>query len=99
LVDRIKLLDTLWHNDVRIVERAIAAYREMGSNAALGGTQFEIAKAQGKMQQYLDLLKRLGVNEVEVENHASGATLEQTRHEIKMMKNLGFKVVAEMGKK
>lgn len=99
LVDRIKLLDTLWHHDFSVVERAVADYRAMDMDVALGGTQFEIAKAQGKMQQYLDMLKRLGVNEVEVENHASGASLDETRDEIKMVKDQGFRVVGELGKK
>lgn len=99
LVDRVKLIDTLWHKDFRIVERAVADYRDMNIDVALGGTQFEIAKAQGKMQQYLDMLKALGVNEVEVENHASGASIAQTRDEIRMVKDQGFKVVSELGKK
>ena len=99
LVDRVKLIDTLWHHDFSILERAVADYRDMQIDVALGGTQFEIAKAQGKMQQYLDMLKKLGVNEVEVENHASGASLEETRDEIKMIKDQGFKVVGELGKK
>jgi len=99
LVDRVKLIDTLWHKDFRIVERAVADYRDMNIDVALGGTQFEIAKAQGKMQQYLDMLKALGVNEVEVENHASGASLAETRDEIRMVKDQGFKVVSELGKK
>ena len=99
LVDRIKLLDTMWHHDFTVVERAVADYRALGMDVALGGTQFEIAKAQGKMQQYLDMLKRLGVNEVEVENHASGASLDETRDEIRMVKDQGFRVVGELGKK
>jgi len=99
LVDRIKLLDTLWHHDIGIVERAIAQYRDMQIDVAMGGTQFEIAKAQGKMSAYLGLLNQLGVNEVEVENHASGASLDETREEIQMLKERGFTVVGELGKK
>ena len=99
LVDRIKLLDTLWHHDITIVERSIKQFREMQMDVAMGGTQFEIAKAQGKMNEYLDLLNRLGVNEVEVENHASGSTLTELKTEVKMLKEKGFKVVAEIGKK
>jgi phosphosulfolactate synthase len=99
LVDRVKLLDTLWHHDSSVVERAIKQYREMQIDVALGGTQFEIAKAQGKLREYLTLLNQLGINEIEVENHASGATLEELRDEIKMAKDAGFKVVGELGKK
>jgi phosphosulfolactate synthase len=99
LVDRIKLLDTLWHHDSTIVVDAIKAYRDMGMDVAMGGTQFEIAKAQGKMKEYLTLLKEMGINEVEVENHASGASIEEVQDEIKMAKDEGFIVVGELGKK
>lgn len=99
IVDRIKLLDTLWHHDFSVVEDAIKAYRDMNMDVAMGGTQFEIAQAQGKKKEYLDLLKRLGINEVEVENHASGLSLNSLKDEIKMLKDEGFKVVGEVGKK
>lgn len=99
LVDRVKLLDTLWHHDLNVVEKAIADYSEMKIDVALGGTQFEIAKAQGRLREYLKLVRRMGINEVEVENHASGASIREMQDEIKMAKDEGFKVVGELGKK
>lgn len=99
LVDRIKLLDTLWHHDIRVVRDAVAAYRAMGMSVAMGGTQFEIAKAQRGLKEYIKLLKELGINEVEVENHASGATLKEMQDEVKRFKDEGFIVVGEVGKK
>lgn len=99
LVDRIKLLDTMWHRNPSVVVEAIAAYREMGMDVAMGGTQFEIAKAQDGLKAYLKLLKSIGINEVEVENHASGATLAEMQDEVKMFKDEGFIVVGEVGKK
>lgn len=99
LVDRIKLLDTLWHHDPRVVIDAVAGYRAMNMDVAMGGTQFEIAKAQGGMKNYIKLMKSIGVNEVEVENHASGATLREMQDEVKMLKDEGFIVVGEVGKK
>jgi len=99
LVDRVKLLDTLWHHNLNVVEEAIAKYKEMGISVAMGGTQFEIAKAQGKMKEYLQLSKDIGIGEIEVENHASGATLEEMKDEVKMVKDAGFEVVGEVGKK
>jgi len=99
LVDRIKLLDTLWHHDFSILEQAIAEYRKMDMHVALGGSQYEIAKAQGKLNGYLDLLKKLGINEVEVENHGSDASLEELTDEIKRMKDNDFQVIGEVGKK
>lgn len=99
LVDRIKLLDTLWHEDPRIIVDAVAGYRAMNMDVAMGGTQFEIAKAQGGLKKYIKLMKSIGVNEVEVENHASGASLAQIQDEVKMLKDEGFTVVGEVGKK
>ena len=99
LVDRVKLLDTLWHHDMSVVEKAIVAFQDMDISVAMGGTQFEIAKAQGKLKEYLKLSKDLGIAEIEVENHASGATLEEMKAEVKMVKDMGFQVVGEVGKK
>ena len=99
LVDRVKLLDTLWHHDLSVVEKAIVKYKEMDISVAMGGTQYEIAKAQGKMQEYLELSKKLGIGEIEVENHASGASLEELKDEVKRVKDAGFLVVGELGKK
>jgi len=99
LVDRIKLLDTMWHRDPSVVLDAVAAYRSMGMDVAMGGTQFEIAKAQNGLKAYMNLLKTIGINEVEVENHASGATLAEMKDEVKMFKDEGFIVVGEVGKK
>ncbi|MBI5910917.1 MAG: phosphosulfolactate synthase [Betaproteobacteria bacterium] len=99
LVDRIKLLDTMWHGNPAIVFDAVAAYRAMNMDVAMGGTQFEIAKAQNGLKAYIKLLKSIGINEVEVENHASGATLREMQDEVKMLKDEGFIVVGEVGKK
>jgi phosphosulfolactate synthase len=99
LIDRIKLLDFLWHHDMSVIEKAVAAYREMNMDVAPGGTHFEIAKAQGRLNEYLNLLKALGINEVEVENHAGLSTIEQIKDEVKFFKDQGFKVVGELGKK
>lgn len=99
LVDRVKLLDFLWHHDMSVVEKAVNAYREMGIDVAPGGTHFEIAKAQDRLKEYLKLLKDLGFNEVEVENHAGVSTIEEVKDEVKFFKDQGFKVVGEVGKK
>lgn len=99
MVDRIKLIDTLWFDDLNIVADAVKSFRSMGMAVAMGGTQFEIAKAQRGLKDYIKLLKALGINEVEVENHASGTTLEEMKDEVRMFKDEGFIVVGEMGKK
>jgi phosphosulfolactate synthase len=99
LVDRVKLLDFLWHHDMTVVEKAVSAYREMDMSVAPGGTHFEVAKSQGRMNEYLNLLKDLGFNEVEVENHAGVSSMEEMKDEVKFFKDEGFQVVGEIGKK
>jgi phosphosulfolactate synthase len=99
LVDRIKILDFLWHHDMSVIEKSVSAYRAMGIDVAPGGTHFEVAKAQGRLNEYLQLLKDLGINEVEVENHAGISTIAEIREEVMFFKDQGFKVVGELGKK
>jgi phosphosulfolactate synthase len=99
LVDRVKLLDFLWHHDMTVVEKAVNSYREMDMNVAPGGTHFEVAKSQGRLNEYLNLLKNLGINEVEVENHAGVSSMEEMKDEVKFFKDQGFQVVGEIGKK
>ena len=99
LVDRVKLLDFLWHHDMTILEKAVNSYREMGMSVAPGGTHFEVAKSQGRLNEYLDLLRDLGFNEVEVENHAGVSSMEEMKDEVKLFKDAGFQVIGEIGKK
>jgi phosphosulfolactate synthase len=99
LVDRVKLLDFLWHHDMTVVETAVNSYREMDMSVAPGGTHFEVAKSQGRLNEYLNLLKDLGINEVEVENHAGVSSMEEMKDEVKFFKDEGFQVVGEIGKK
>jgi phosphosulfolactate synthase len=99
LVDRVKLLDFLWHHDISVIEKAVKAYREMDIVVAPGGTLFEIAKAQGTLNEYAKLLKGIGFNEVEVENHSGISTIEEMKDEVKFFKDQGFQVVGEVGKK
>jgi phosphosulfolactate synthase len=99
LVDRVKLLDFLWHHDIGVIEKAVKAYREMDIVVAPGGTLFEIAKAQGTLNEYAKLLKGIGFNEVEVENHSGISTIEEMKDEVKFFKDQGFQVVGEVGKK
>jgi phosphosulfolactate synthase len=99
LIDRVKLLDLLWHHDMNVIEKALDSYRKMGIDVAPGGTHFEIAKAQGRMDDYVTVLKDFGFNEVEVENHGGVSTMEEMKDEVKFFKDKGFRVVGEVGRK
>ena len=99
LVDRIKILDGFWHRDMNIVEQTIKAFAKMNMKVSLGGLYFELAKTQGNLKEFMEALSGLGINEVEVENHAMDLTLEQMQQEVKNFKDNGFQVIGEIGKK
>ena len=99
LVDKVKLLDTLWHDDPSVVRDAVAAYREMDISVACGGTQFEVAVAQNSVEDYIRGMKGVGISEVEIEHHADDLSSERIREEVQMFKGEGFDVVGEVGKK
>jgi phosphosulfolactate synthase len=82
-----------------VVEKAIAAFREMDMSVSMGGTAFEVAKAQGSIHKLIQLLRELGINEVEVENHALGFTSQEMKDEVRLFKDEGFQVIGELGKK
>jgi phosphosulfolactate synthase (CoM biosynthesis protein A) len=97
LVDRVKLLDILWHHDMSVVEKAIIAFREMDMNVSMGGTVFEVAKAQGSIHKLIQLLRDLGINEVEIKNHARQLYIARMKDEVKLFRR-GFQVIGEPGK-
>jgi phosphosulfolactate synthase len=99
LVDKVKILDTMWHDDLRVFADAVEAYRALDISVACGGTQFELALAQGSMTKYVEMLKGLGINEVEVEHHADAPGLDEMRREVLFFKEHGLSVIGEVGKK
>ena len=99
LVDKVKILDTLWHDDHNALANAVRGFHELDISVALGGTQFELAIAHKSIDQYVEMLTDLGVTEVEVEHHADDASLAQMQEEVAAFKEAGFSVVGEVGKK
>jgi phosphosulfolactate synthase len=101
LVDKVKLMDTFWHNAQRTFIDAVRAYFDMGvATVAFGGTQFEVAQKLGlSAREFVRILRETGINEVEVEHHTDMPSLEQMRKEVEHYKDEGFSVIAEVGKK
>lgn len=99
LVDRVKILDSLWHDDQDALTSAIKKYNDLGVSVALGGTQFELAVAHQSVSDYMEMLQELNISEVEIEHHADDPSLNQMREEVQRFKEAGFTVVGEVGKK
>jgi phosphosulfolactate synthase len=99
LVDKVKIMDTLWHDDTSLLFRAIREYRELDITVSCGGTQFELAVAHDSVGDYIKFLKAAGINQVEVEHHADEADNQQLRDEVDLFKQQGFHVIGEVGKK
>jgi phosphosulfolactate synthase len=99
LVDKVKIMDTLWHDDTSMLFRAIREYRELDITVSCGGTQFELAVAHDSVKDYIQFLKAAGIDQVEVEHHADQADNVQLREEVDMFKQQGFHVIGEVGKK
>jgi phosphosulfolactate synthase len=80
------------------VEEKIAAYKKHRIEVSTGGTLFELFHIQSKLNDFIDLLKRLGVDIAEV----SDGTVEIPRKEkLKYIEKLKkhFKVLSEVGNK
>jgi phosphosulfolactate synthase len=98
-IDIVKLLEaTMWApNDV--IKEAIASYHKNGIIVQIGGLPFEIARAEGKEEEFLSEVKKLGLDIVEYETHALKPTVEQMRSDVETLRERGFRVVGEVGAK
>ena len=80
------------------VSAKIAHCRAAGVRACLGGTLFEIAWAQGSIDEYLDWAHGLGVACLEVSNGSVEMAAAEKRRMIQQL-SADFEVVAEVGSK
>jgi phosphosulfolactate synthase len=82
----------------RGVRDKVAICREAGIAVSLGGTLLEIAFEQGKVDAYLEWLRELGIDHVEVSNGSLGIPVEDKRALISQLAG-EFTVIAEVGSK
>lgn len=82
----------------RGVKDKVAICREADIAVSLGGTLLEIAWEQGRVEQYLEWLRELGIDHVEVSNGSLGIAVEEKRALISQLAG-EFTVIAEVGSK
>ena len=82
----------------RGVADKVAICREAGIRICLGGTLLEVAVHQGKVEEYLDWLRELGIDHVEVSNGSLPMAPADKRSLIRRLAG-EFTVIAEVGSK
>ncbi len=77
----------------------IKLFREHDIQVCLGGMMFEICFWQGKIPQYEDFMKRLGIDMVEVSNGSLPISEGDKVRMIEHFSGRGFTVLSEVGSK
>jgi len=98
-IDIVKLPSQCMLVDEEQIRGNIGRYRDKGIDVQIGGVPFEVAKVQGKQNEYAARCRELGVNILEVESHALQLSILEMQREIANFKDQGFKVVGEVGAK
>jgi phosphosulfolactate synthase len=99
LMDSLKISMACWQiADEAATRRKIAAARSHNVPIVTGGGPFEVAVAQGRLEEYLDLCAELGVTRIECGEGFTELSLKPQTI-VKMAHGRGLEVQYEMGKK
>ena len=82
-----------------VLREKIKLIRSFGVEVYPGGTLFEIALWQNKLESYLDYAADLGFTGIEISDGTITLSTKEWRRAIQSAKTYGFKVVTEVGKK
>ncbi len=82
-----------------IIKKKIKLYRDNQIMVSNGGTILEIAYQQGKVTEYFQSAKEIGMNSIEVSNGVVTINRKDKQKLIKEAKELGFEVFSEIGRK
>ncbi len=85
--------------DNELLRRKVELYRKNGIDVMPGGTFFEIAVFQNKLDEFLNEAKNLGFSMIEISDGTIDMSDEERLEAINKVKDRGFKIIAEVGKK
>ncbi|MBC7100846.1 MAG: phosphosulfolactate synthase [Methanobacteriales archaeon] len=85
--------------DRDIIKEKIRIYRDYGVEAHPGGTLFEIAYIQGKLEEYFHEAEKLGFKYLEISDGSIDLSRREKTRVIEDTIDHGFKVISEVGKK
>ena len=77
----------------------IGAYQKAGVPVCFGGTLLEVAIAQGKVDEYCNMVQRLGLTHAEFSTGVLEMELEKKVVYVQKLAERGFVVLAEVGSK
>lgn len=97
IVKLVALTPTLLPKD--LIRKKIEIYRKYKVEVQTGGMLLERALMKGKLEEYLREFKELGFTLLEVSDSVISLSLEQKVQLVRMIKDYGFKIVAEVGRK
>lgn len=90
---------TIAVHDRDIIQEKIEMYKKFDINAYPGGTLFELAYRNNKINEYFEEAKDLGFQVLEISNGSTDIPLDTRLTLIAEAKDNGFKVISEVGKK
>ena len=82
-----------------IIKEKIEIYLSYDVTSYPGGTLLELAYIQNRIPQFLDEAQELGFGAIEISDGSIDMSLEDWENLIHQVKNRGFKVLTEVGKK
>lgn len=82
-----------------ILRKKIALLKSANIHVCAGGTFFEVARRQNKIEEYFKECVRLGFNCLELSDGMAGIPLEEKINLISRAKSYGFVVLSEVGRK
>ncbi|MBM4240783.1 MAG: phosphosulfolactate synthase [Euryarchaeota archaeon] len=90
---------TILLHDKYLIKDKIDIYLSYNVNPYPGGTLFEIAYLNNKFYEFLDEADRLGFNTIEISDGSTNIQMEERGKIISQIKDHGFYVITEVGKK
>ena len=85
--------------DDKIVQEKNEIYESYDIKSYTGGTLFELANKQDKIDEYFDEIDRLGFTAIEISDGSTVIPEEDRSELIKKAKSLGYYTLSEIGKK
>ncbi len=82
-----------------VVKRKIQLYTDNSILVSNGGTLFEIAYLQRKIDEFFEYARQVGLSSIEISDGSIRISREERSEIIRKCKNMGFEVFTEVGKK
>ena len=86
-------------HDREIIKAKVEMYKSHKITPYTGGTLFELAYMNGKLDEFFDEAHDLGFPAIEISDGSTNISHEEKLKSIRMAKGEGFEVLSEVGKK